>query len=71
MLVIHMQASAFHFTPIFRFFKKREGEKRLKKPLGDDVGSVEDVDDDEFEQLLGKSAEGNAECLYAEKHALR
>ncbi|MCI4389622.1 hypothetical protein PGIGA_G00100230 [Pangasianodon gigas] len=36
----------------YRFFKKREGEKRLKKPLGDDAESVEDVDDDEFEQLL-------------------
>ncbi|KAK3542423.1 hypothetical protein QTP86_025911 [Hemibagrus guttatus] len=35
----------------YRFFKKREGVKRLRKP-GDDTESVEDVDDDEFEQLL-------------------
>lgn len=50
----------FRFAPIFRFFKKREGEKRLKKPFGDDAESVEDVDDDEFEQLLSKSEGGNA-----------
>ncbi|KAI5090753.1 CCAAT/enhancer-binding protein zeta [Silurus meridionalis] len=35
----------------YRFFKKREGEKQLKKPCGDDE-SVEDVEDDEFDQLL-------------------
>ncbi|XP_053470421.1 CCAAT/enhancer-binding protein zeta [Ictalurus furcatus] len=36
----------------YRFFKKREREKSLKKPRGDDAESVEDVDDDEFEQML-------------------
>lgn len=45
---------------LLRFFKKREREKRLKKPLGDDGEGVEDVDDDEFDRLLSKSAEGNA-----------
>lgn len=48
------------FAPILRFFKKREREKSLKKPRGDDAESVEDVDDDEFEQMLGKSAGGYA-----------
>ncbi|XP_060722252.1 CCAAT/enhancer-binding protein zeta [Tachysurus vachellii] len=36
----------------YRFFKKREGVTRLKKPHGDDAESVEDVDDDEFDRLL-------------------
>jgi len=36
-----------------RFFKKREQEKRVKRPRGnDDNESVEDVDDDEFERML-------------------
>ncbi|KAF5894166.1 CCAAT/enhancer-binding protein zeta, partial [Clarias magur] len=36
----------------YRFFKKQEREKRLKKPSREDADSVEDVDDDEFERLL-------------------
>ncbi|KAK6295057.1 hypothetical protein J4Q44_G00342830 [Coregonus suidteri] len=37
----------------YRFFKKREAEKALRRPRGDgDNESVEDVDDDEFEKLL-------------------
>ena len=37
-----------------RFFKKREKEKKLRRPRADgDNESVEDVDDDEFEKLLG------------------
>lgn len=38
-----------------RFFKKRQQEKQRLRPLrgdGDD-DSVEDVDDDEFERILG------------------
>ncbi|XP_051510656.1 CCAAT/enhancer-binding protein zeta isoform X2 [Myxocyprinus asiaticus] len=37
----------------YRYFKKREAEKRLKRPSRDaDDESVEDVNDDEFEKLL-------------------
>ncbi|KAL7888530.1 hypothetical protein AOLI_G00035040 [Acnodon oligacanthus] len=36
----------------YRFFKKREGEKRKQKPRGGDDESVEDVDDDEFDRML-------------------
>ncbi|TSP57647.1 CCAAT/enhancer-binding protein zeta [Bagarius yarrelli] len=45
----------------YRFFKKREGEKQLKKPSRDDTESVEDVDDDEFERLLN-TIEGDDFC---------
>lgn len=45
-------------VPHARFFKKREAEKALRRPRGDgDNESVEDVDDDEFETLLGKFKE--------------
>lgn len=38
-----------------RYFKKRETDKRFKKRIRDeDNESVEDVDDDEFERVLGK-----------------
>uniref|UniRef100_A0A3Q2ZDU1 CCAAT/enhancer-binding protein zeta n=1 Tax=Kryptolebias marmoratus TaxID=37003 RepID=A0A3Q2ZDU1_KRYMA len=38
-----------------RFFKKRQQEKQSQRPRRDgDNKSVEDVDDDEFEKLLGK-----------------
>uniref|UniRef100_A0A8C8FJ79 CCAAT/enhancer-binding protein zeta n=1 Tax=Oncorhynchus tshawytscha TaxID=74940 RepID=A0A8C8FJ79_ONCTS len=44
----------------YRFFKKREAEKALRRPRGDgDNESVEDVDDDEFETLLD-SYEGDS-----------
>ncbi|KAJ8270964.1 hypothetical protein GJAV_G00121250 [Gymnothorax javanicus] len=44
----------------YRFFKKRESEKQLKRPRGDgDDESVEDVDDDEFEKALD-SIEGDS-----------
>ncbi|KAK6297255.1 hypothetical protein J4Q44_G00318380 [Coregonus suidteri] len=44
----------------YRFFKKREAEKALRRPRGDgDNESVEDVDDDEFEKLLD-SYEGDS-----------
>ncbi|XP_064195923.1 CCAAT/enhancer-binding protein zeta [Anguilla rostrata] len=37
----------------YRFFKKRESEKQLRRPRGDgDNESVDDVDDDEFEKAL-------------------
>ncbi|XP_041815058.1 CCAAT/enhancer-binding protein zeta [Chelmon rostratus] len=43
-----------------RFFKKRQQEKKLRRPRGnDDNESVEDVDDDEFEKLLD-SCEGDS-----------
>lgn len=39
-----------------RFFKKRQQEKQLRRPRRDgDNDSVEDVDDDEFEKILGES----------------
>ncbi|KAM9338884.1 CCAAT/enhancer-binding protein zeta [Symphorus nematophorus] len=44
----------------YRFFKKRQQEKQLRRPRGDgDDESVEDVDDDEFEKLLD-SCEGDS-----------
>ncbi|XP_076612761.1 CCAAT/enhancer-binding protein zeta isoform X2 [Chaetodon auriga] len=44
----------------YRFFKKRQQEKQLRRPRGDgDDQSVEDVDDDEFEKLLD-SCEGDS-----------
>ncbi|XP_062323286.1 CCAAT/enhancer-binding protein zeta isoform X1 [Osmerus eperlanus] len=44
----------------YRFFKKREKEKKLRRPRADgDNESVEDVDDDEFEKLLD-SYEGDS-----------
>ncbi|KAJ8275008.1 hypothetical protein COCON_G00096330 [Conger conger] len=44
----------------YRFFKKREAEKHLRRPRGDgDNESVEDVDDDEFEKALD-SFEGDS-----------
>ncbi|XP_070843961.1 CCAAT/enhancer-binding protein zeta [Chaetodon trifascialis] len=45
----------------YRFFKKRQQEKKLRRPRGgdDDDQSVEDVDDDEFEELLD-SCEGDS-----------
>ncbi|XP_023855541.1 CCAAT/enhancer-binding protein zeta isoform X1 [Salvelinus sp. IW2-2015] len=44
----------------YRFFKKREAEKALRRPRGDgDNESVDDVDDDEFEKLLD-SYEGDS-----------
>lgn len=37
------------------FFKKRQQEKQSRRPKGDgDDESVEDVDDEEFEKILGK-----------------
>lgn len=37
------------------FFKKRQQEKQTRRPRGDgDDESVEDVDDDEFEKILGE-----------------
>lgn len=42
-------------VPHARYFKTREAEKALHRPRGDgDNESVDDVDDDEFEKLLGK-----------------
>uniref|UniRef100_A0A8C8FLT6 CCAAT/enhancer-binding protein zeta n=1 Tax=Oncorhynchus tshawytscha TaxID=74940 RepID=A0A8C8FLT6_ONCTS len=47
----------------YRFFKKREAEKALRRPRGDgDNESVEDVDDDEFETLLGKFKDSEINC---------
>nr|XP_057937465.1 CCAAT/enhancer-binding protein zeta isoform X2 [Doryrhamphus excisus] len=44
----------------YRFFKKRQQEKRLRRPQADSDGdSVEDVDDDEFEKILD-SYEGDS-----------
>ncbi|XP_035534472.1 CCAAT/enhancer-binding protein zeta [Morone saxatilis] len=44
----------------YRFFKKRQQEKNLRRPRGDgDNESVEDVDDDEFEKILD-SCEGDS-----------
>lgn len=54
--------------PLDRFFKKREKEKRLRRPQGDeDNESVEDVDDEEFEKILGKCMDqlGCFECVLA------
>lgn len=43
------------FHSLDSFFKKRQQEKQLKRPRPDgDNESVEDVDDDEFEKLLGE-----------------
>lgn len=43
-----------------RYFKKRETDKRFKKRIRDeDNESVEDVDDDEFERVLGKPTSPN------------
>ncbi|KAM6892600.1 CCAAT/enhancer-binding protein zeta [Xenentodon cancila] len=43
-----------------RFFRKRQQERRCRRPTGDgDNESVEDVDDDEFEKLLD-SFEGDS-----------
>uniref|UniRef100_A0A3Q3J9Q0 CCAAT/enhancer-binding protein zeta n=1 Tax=Monopterus albus TaxID=43700 RepID=A0A3Q3J9Q0_MONAL len=40
----------------YRFFKKRQQEKQSRRPRGDgDDESVEDVDDEEFEKILGAS----------------
>lgn len=39
----------------FRYFKKRDAEKRWKRPnRKEDNESVEDVDDDEFDRVLGR-----------------
>lgn len=48
--------SLFLFSPrLCSFFKKRQQEKRLRRPRSDgDAESVEDVDDEEFEKLLGE-----------------
>ncbi|XP_022622596.1 CCAAT/enhancer-binding protein zeta [Seriola dumerili] len=44
----------------YRFFKKRQQEKKVQRPRGDgDNESVEDVDDDEFEKILD-SCEGDS-----------
>ncbi|XP_026174337.1 CCAAT/enhancer-binding protein zeta [Mastacembelus armatus] len=43
----------------YRFFKKRQQEKQVRRPRGDgDDESVEDVDDEEFEKILD-SCEGD------------
>lgn len=43
------------FVSFVSFFKKRQQEKQQRRPRGDDDDeSLEDVDDDEFEKLLGK-----------------
>ncbi|XP_071324200.1 CCAAT/enhancer-binding protein zeta [Trachinotus anak] len=44
----------------YRFFKKRQQEKKVHRPRGDgDDESVEDVDDEEFEKILD-SCEGDS-----------
>lgn len=45
---------------MFSFFKKRQQEKALRRPPKRDADneSLEDVDDDEFERILGGSAGG-------------
>lgn len=45
---------------MFSFFKKRQLEKTLRRPPRRDTDneSLEDVDDDEFERILGGSAGG-------------
>lgn len=43
------------FSALVRYFKKWECEKRRLKTRGGDDESVEDVNDDEFERLLGKN----------------
>lgn len=45
---------------MFSFFKKRQQEKALRRPPKRDADneSLEDVDDDEFERMLGGSAGG-------------
>lgn len=47
----------------FRYFKKRETEKRFQKRSRDDE-SVEDVDDDEFEKVLGKPTTPLQMCFH-------
>jgi len=48
-------SAAFFSALLCSFFKKRQQEKQSRRPRGDgDDESVEDVDDDEFETLLGK-----------------
>lgn len=48
--------SVCDFYSFDSFFKKRQQEKNLRRPRGDgDNESVEDVDDDEFEKILGES----------------
>lgn len=43
-----------------RFFKKRQQEKQKQRPRSDgDKASIEDVDDDEFEKVLGQT------CLFS------
>lgn len=38
-----------------RYFKKRDAEKQWKRPnRNEDNESVEDVDDDEFDRVLGR-----------------
>lgn len=47
-----------------RFFKKRQQEKQLRRPRRDgDNDSVEDVDDDEFEKILGESRRSDEQRL--------
>lgn len=42
------------FPPDNSYFKKQQQEKQLRRPRRDgDDESLEDVDDDEFERLLG------------------
>lgn len=44
------------FSSLGSFFKKQQQEKQLRRPRGDgDNESVVDVDDDEFEKILGES----------------
>ncbi len=44
------------FYSLHSFFKKRQQEKKLHRPRRDgDDESVEDVEDDEFEKILGES----------------
>lgn len=53
---------SFFFIPstVDSFFKKRQQEKQIRRPRRDSDGeSVEDVDDDEFEKILGELRSSN------------
>lgn len=51
---------SFFFSYSLRFFKKRQQEKQVRRPRRDSDGeSVEDVDDEEFEKILGELRSGD------------
>lgn len=50
-----IKGNASCFYSLVSFFKKRQQEKQARRPRGDgDDESVDEVDDEEFEKILGE-----------------